>query len=320
MTTVAVLMGGPSAEHEISLKSGQGIAAALGRRAHRVLAVSIPQALSVKEAEAFVRCQLEALKPEVVFIALHGTFGEDGTIQQLCEALQLPYTGSDPAASRAGMDKIAAKQLFERAGLRVPRAQTLDLAMSPGVAHVDVEALAYPLVVKPASQGSSFGVSLVREPQMLAAALEEAARYGSRLLIEEFIAGRELTVGVLNDEALPVVEIRSPHAFFDFGAKYTPGATEYLVPAPLDPAMAKTVQAAGVAAHRALGCRHVSRTDLILNAQGEPVVLEVNTVPGFTPTSLLPKAAAQAGISYDALCDQLVLMALHHHTPLASAS
>lgn len=319
MTTVAVLMGGPSAEHDISLKSGQGIAAALTRRGYGVTEVVVPRDGSIDTAAAFVRRELLRLKPEAVFIALHGTFGEDGTTQQLCEALQVPYTGSDAAASRLGMDKVTAKQAFARAGLRVPRAQVLEVpANQPLLRAPALKGMAYPVVVKPVAQGSSFGVSLVGGASDWGPAVAEAARYGPRVLVEECIAGRELTVGVLNDEALPVVEIRSSHTFFDFGAKYTPGVTEYLVPAPLDLGVARAVQAAGLAAHRAIGCRHFSRTDIILNIRQQPVVLEVNTVPGFTPTSLLPKAAACAGISYDVLCDQLVLMALSHHTPLAS--
>jgi D-alanine-D-alanine ligase len=168
---------------------------------------------------------------------------------------------------------------------------------------------AYPLVVKPVSQGSSLGVSVVRRPEDLAAAIAEARRYGGGVLVEEFIRGREVTVGILGDAALPVVEIRPRHPFFDFAAKYTAGETEYLVPAPLSEGVTKAVQAAGLTAHRALGCRHLSRVDIMLNEEDAPVVLEVNTIPGFTPTSLLPKAAARAGLSYEDVCEQLVLMA-----------
>jgi len=163
--------------------------------------------------------------------------------------------------------------------------------------------------VKPTHQGSSIGVSLVRRPEELPAALAAAGRYGPQVLIETFVEGDEVTVGVLGDEPLPVIGIRPTRPFFDFTAKYTVGATEYLVPVPLPPATARRVQAAGLAAHRALGCRHLSRADLILRRDGVPVLLEVNTVPGFTPTSLVPKAAACAGVSYEDLCERLVLMA-----------
>lgn len=304
---VAVLMGGPSGEHDVSLRSGRGAVEALARRGWTVEPIVIPQAGTVEEACAFTRRALRDAAPDVAFIALHGPFGEDGTIQGLCEDLRLAYTGSTARTSRLGMDKVASKHRFEAAGLRVPRGHVVDRAAS----SPDVEGLAYPLVVKPTGQGSSLGVSIVTHQEELPAALDTAGRYGGRILIEEFVAGRELTVGVLGDEPLPIVEVRPGHPFFDYTAKYTAGLTEYLVPAPLAPELAATVQAAGLSAHRALGCRHFSRTDLILRDDGVPVILEVNTIPGLTPTSLLPKAAACVHLSYDALCEQIVMMALH---------
>ncbi|MBI4342727.1 MAG: D-alanine--D-alanine ligase, partial [Candidatus Omnitrophica bacterium] len=219
----------------------------------------------------------------------------------------LAYTGSDARASRLGMDKIASRRRFEAAGLRVPRWRVIELAQSSAV----IRGFSYPLVVKPSDQGSSLGVSVVRHEAQLQPAIEQAAAFNAPVLIEEFVAGREVTAGVLGDEPLPVVEIHPHHAFFDFAAKYTAGETDYLVPAPLPEDLAAQVQAAGMAAHRALGCRHLSRTDIIVRPDGTPVVLEVNTIPGFTPTSLVPKAAACAGISYDELCERLVLMAIH---------
>ena len=300
-------MGGPSGEHDVSLRSGRGIADALARRRFAVQPLIIPRDLTSASACEVTSDALRQASPEAVFIALHGTFGEDGAVQQVCESLHLPFTGSAAAASRLGMDKIASRRRFVEAGLAVPRWQTMYLAAeAPQQIRIP-----YPLVVKPVGQGSSLGVSIVRREAELPAALEEAGRYGATVLIEAFVEGREITVGVVGDEALPVIEIRSSHTFFDYAAKYTAGATEYLVPAPLEPAAAKTAQAAGLAAHRALGCRHFSRADLILDRNQVPVVLEVNTIPGFTPTSLLPKAAACAGISYDDLCEQLILMALH---------
>jgi len=312
---VAVLMGGPSGEHEVSLKSGHGVVEALTRRRWPVQPVIIPKACAVDEACETARCALLASGADVAFLALHGPFGEDGTIQSLCEALHLAYTGSTARASRLGIDKAASRKRFAAAGLAVPRWELLDGSAQP----VRVTRCAYPLVVKPVSQGSSLGVSIVREEAQLPAAFAEAGRYGPRILIEEFVAGREVTVGVLGDEPLPVVEIRPTHPFFDYTAKYTPGATDYLVPAPLPPDLAASVQAAGLAAHRALGCRHLSRTDLILRPDGVPVVLEVNTIPGLTPTSLLPKAAACVHLGYDELCEQLLLMAAHG-MPHAAAS
>jgi D-alanine--D-alanine ligase len=307
---VAVLMGGPSEEHAISLKSGHGVDEALSRQGHRVHPVEIPQAIGVEEATATARLALQQLAPDVVFIALHGRFGEDGLIQQLCEELHLAYVGSGPQASRLGMDKIASRRRFEQAGLVVPRWRVL--VPSAGEPLDEAPGWSYPLVVKPSGQGSSLGVSIVPEPGALAAAVDSAAQFDSRVLIEEFIRGREVTAGILGDQPLPVVEIRPRAGFFDYRAKYTSGLTEYLVPAPLPSSAARATQAAGLAAHRALGCRHLSRADLILREDGVPVLLEVNTIPGFTPTSLLPKAAACAGIGYDALCEQLILMACPH--------
>jgi len=309
---VAVLMGGPSEEHAISLKSGEGVTAALRRRQWPVEPVVIPKTLSVRAAGDFVRRALKHAGAEAAFIALHGTFGEDGTIQQLCEDLHLAYTGSDAKASRLGMDKIASRRRFEETGLPVPRWRAIDCAAGERPSRVD--GLAFPLVVKPACQGSSLGVSIVRRPNALVEAVTAAARYDAQVIVEEWVDGRELTVGILGEHALPVIEIRAPNGFFDFTAKYTPGATEYLVPAPLPPEVAQLVQTIGLMAHRAVGCRHLSRADLILSKERVPVLLEVNTIPGFTPTSLLPKSAACVGVSYDELCEQLVLMA---HAPAA---
>ena len=309
---VAVLMGGPSGEHEISLKSGHGVAEALMGRGWSVEPVVIPQATSLAAAGEFVKGALRQCRADVAFIALHGSFGEDGTIQRICEELRIAYTGSNPQASSLGMDKVASRRRFEEAGLAIPRWHLIEMNAARPTAAIAkrLKRLSRPLVVKPTQQGSSLGVSIVRQDHELQPALEEAARYGRHILIEEFVSGREMTVGVLGEEPLPIVEIRPSQPFFDFAAKYTAGLTEYVVPAPLRPSVAATVQAAGAAAHRALGCRHLSRADIILTPQGVPVVLEVNTIPGFTPTSLLPKAAACAGLSYEELCEQLVTMAL----------
>ncbi len=300
---VAVLMGGPSEEHDVSLKSGDGVAAALRVRGMTALPIIVPRG-TVEQAASAARTALQQAAPEVAFIALHGRFGEDGTVQALCESLHLPYTGSDAQASRIGMDKIASRERFLAAGLRVPRWRT---AGKPEARAG--QGMAYPLVVKPSDQGSSIGVTMVVQPEDLPSAICLAQQYGKTVLIEEFVQGRELTVGMLGEEALPVVEIRPKHRFFDFSAKYTTGMTEYDVPAKLPAAVASTVQAAGKAAHAAIGCRHLSRTDVILTDAGVPVILEVNTIPGFTPTSLLPKAAACRGISYDEVCERLVRMA-----------
>ena len=304
---VAVLMGGPSGEHDISLKSGHGIVEALTRRGWSVTPVTIPRFLSVEAACDMTRKSMLSTGTDAVFLALHGPFGEDGTVQELSEKMHLAYTGSNAHTSRIGMDKVASKKRFQDAGLTVPQGVVIDWARHPKVP----DGVMLPVVVKPAGQGSSLGVSIIRTQEGLEPAIQEAARHDPRVLIETFIQGRELTVGVFGDEALPIVEVRPHHQFFDFASKYTAGMTDYLVPAPVPPEVASAVQAVGLKAHRALGCRHLSRTDLILTEEGVPVVLEINTIPGFTPTSLVPKAAGCLGISYDELCEQLLMMAWH---------
>ena len=230
MIRVAVLMGGPSEEHEVSLKSGHGAMEALRQRGYAVEPVVIPRRITGDEACTLVRHAIHRQETDVVFIALHGTFGEDGTIQQLCESLHVAYTGSDTSASRLGMDKIASRQRFVDAGLDVPRWRLVN----PGeIDHAPIRGLQYPLVVKPSAQGSSIGVSLVRRASDLGAAVREAARHGAQVLVEEFIPGRELTVSVLGDDVLPVVEVIPKRAFFDFTSKYTAGMTEYRGPAVL---------------------------------------------------------------------------------------
>ncbi len=313
---VVVLMGGPSEEHDISLKSGHGAAHALQQRGFHVESVAIPRHLSVEDAASWTRAAIQRAGADVVFIALHGAFGEDGTIQQVCEELHVAYTGSDAAASRLGMDKIASRQRFIQAGLDVPRWR----ALPSGSRELDwLDGWRFPLVVKPSAQGSSIGVSVVHDRNALPAALEEAGRHGTTVLIEAFVKGRELTVGVLGEQALPIVEVIPKTTFFDFTAKYTVGMTEYHVPAVLDEPLVRRVQDAGLRAHQATGCRHFSRTDLILDASQRPVILEVNTIPGLTPTSLLPKAASCLGLSYETLCEQLVQMAWHGSSHLVRA-
>ena len=303
---LVVLMGGPSSEYAISLKSGQGVVEALLRRGWQPKPLVIPQDLSIDDALDWTREALAHFDVDVIFLALHGTFGEDGTIQQLCEELQVAYTGSDVTASRLGIDKVASRQRFIDAGLQVPQWQ----AVVPGSGTVvDVGRLRCPLIVKPSNQGSSIGVSKVMRLRDLGMALHHAGRYSKTVIVEEYIPGREVTVSVLGKRALPVVEIVPKHAWFDFSSKYTTGLTDYHVPADLPPAASRAVQQAGLCAHQAIGARHFSRADMILSQAQIPVVLEVNTIPGFTPTSLVPKAAASMGISYDELCEQLVEMA-----------
>ncbi len=285
---VAVLLGGPSAEREVSLKSGEAVAAALRRVGHTVHAVDVTAA----------RLPPLPAGVEVVFIALHGAYGEDGGVQAELTGLGLPYTGSDARASRLAFDKALTKQEALRLDLPTAPFEVLE----PGAATT----LPLPVVVKPLCQGSSIGVHRVDRPEDWAAALADAAAAEGRALVERYIPGRELTVGVLDELVLPAVEIEAPEGWYDFQAKYTRGACRYQVPAPLAPALAA---AAGALARRAfdgLGCRGVARVDFRLDPEGALWLLEVNTIPGFTETSLLPKAAAAAGLTFEALCERLL--------------
>lgn len=245
---------------------------------------------------------------DVVLIALHGPWGEDGKIQGMLDILGLPYTGSGVLASSLAMDKVMAKIVLAASGLEVPRGAAVGRADDPRAGEVPL-----PAFVKPVQQGSSVGSGIVERSDQLEAAIAEALRYDDRALVEERAIGRELTVAIIgNDElqALPVIEIVTTHAFFDYRAKYDSGESEEIVPAPIPDAVARRAQEIGLRAHQALGCRGLSRTDLIWTADDRMVVLEVNTIPGMTANSLVPKAARAAGISFESLIEKLLGWAL----------
>ncbi|MGD0060539.1 MAG: D-alanine--D-alanine ligase [Verrucomicrobiia bacterium] len=293
---IAVLMGGPSAEREVSLRSGTAVANALTVTGAKVVPMDIQDATFTIPADV-----------DVAFLVLHGTFGEDGALQRILEGRGIAYTGSGPAASALAFDKVAAKQSFLDAGIPTPAYEAFENAqpIRPRLAR-----LGFPVVVKPSRQGSSVGISIVHQEAGLLEAYQVAGRYDSRLLVEQFIAGRELTVGILDGRALPVVEIRPKHDFFTYEAKYTKGETDYLVPAAVDKNVEYQAKTLALRAHDCLGCRDYSRVDLMLSQNGELFVLEVNTIPGFTETSLLPKAARASGIEFPDLCARLVQLAL----------
>ena len=288
------MLGGPSAEREVSLRSGAQVAKALRSLGHQVHEVD-PQTEEWRLPEG----------TEVVFLALHGTYGEDGTVQQRLEELRVAYTGCDPEASRIGFDKYLTKQRCVEAA--VPTARFL---------LVDTATVSWPMgwnppvVLKPVRQGSSVGLQFVERVSDWSQALAEAMRYDTQVLMEEKIAGRECTVGILADQPLPIVEVRPKTGVYDYQTKYTAGTTEYFCPAPFDEATTARVQAAALGAFKAIGGRDYSRVDVIVRPGGEPVVLEVNTLPGMTETSLLPKAAAAAGIGYAELCQRMVELAV----------
>lgn len=328
---IAVLMGGTSAEREVSLASGLGIVKALREKGHEVWAVDTARGFVAQEQEpqllpegvhAAPPSDVEgALEPialaevrqirdaDVAFLALHGGAGEDGTIQALLELMKVRYTGSGPLGSGIAMDKDVSKRLLRDAQVptlpwRVARAP--DFRYDPDIIE---DLIGYPTVVKPSRQGSSVGLTVVHDPGDLEAAVREAAKYDSEVMIERYAKGRELTVGILGDQALPPVEIKPKKGIYDYHSKYTPGMTEYLCPAPLDEELVAQMQAYALRAFKVLKLRGYARIDFIL-AKEQLFCLEANTLPGMTATSLLPKAAAAVGVTYPELCERIVRLAV----------
>ncbi len=308
---VAVLMGGTSREREVSLTSGHAVCEALCARGHTVTPLELDTD------------RLPALRPlgvEVAFIALHGRFGEDGGVQRACAAQGIAYTGSDARASARAFDKALARALFARAGLAIPPGTVLPQPLDLEAARAAMARFGPRVVLKPACEGSSIGVHLVEDERGLRRALEALAVIGQPVLVERFIPGREMTLAVLGDRVLAPVETITRRALFDYVAKYDPHAdTRYVVDPPLERTAARRLAEAAWRAHTVLGCRSVSRVDLRLNPDGEAVVLEVNTIPGMTARSLLPKAAAACGIDFPTLCERLLLDAFAPRTPTAPA-
>ena len=298
--SVAVLMGGPSSEREVSLRSGRAAAIALGGLGHDVAEIDLHR----DDGD-----ELLGVKADVAFLALHGRFGEDGEIQRLLEKKRLPYTGSGPVASRLAMDKLESKRLFIKAGIDTPAYQVLTRGDGPEELEACARSLGFPLVIKPRAEGSSVGVSVHRDRSRLSEGLELATRSGRTALMERFVEGREMTVGILDDRPLPVIELRNQRDCFDYAAKYQDAATQVIV----DPALPQrdrvALQMTALRSHRALGCEGATRVDLFLTAMHEIQVLEVNTIPGLTERSLLPRAARAAGMQYDDLCDHMIRMA-----------
>ncbi|MDD5281174.1 MAG: D-alanine--D-alanine ligase [Candidatus Omnitrophica bacterium] len=300
---VGVLMGGPSSERDISFKSGKAVLCALKECGIEAMGIDIV----TDSKEENIRL-LNNYNLDCAFIALHGRFGEDGSIQEILEKMDLPYTGSGVKASRLAMDKIGALNIFKAGKLYVPRSQFLEKALYKKNRKFNNN-LGFPVVVKPANHGSSIGLSIVEFEQEIPASIDLAFQFDERIVIEEYISGRELTVGVLDEKALPVIEIVPKHKFFDFEAKYQVGLTDYIIPASLSPQIAENVQQAALEAHKLLGCFGCSRTDIILSQDDIPFVLEINTIPGMTATSLLPKAARVLGIDFNHLCLKLLELA-----------
>ena len=298
---IGVLMAGPSSEKKISLKSGHAVLAALKKSGF----AAVPVIIKTDGVEENIHL-LKFKKIDCAFIALHGRFGEDGGIQKILSSLKIPYTGSGVRASRLAMDKVASRKIFQKHGLKVPRYKVLSRDSCSGF---DCAKLNLPLVVKPATHGSSIGLSIVGKLKDIPASIELAFRFDKKIIIEEYIKGRELTVGILGEKAMPVIEIVPKHAFFDYQAKYQKGLTRYVVPARLTLPITRRLKEAALAAHKLLGCFGCSRVDIILDERNRPFILEVNTIPGLTATSLLPKAAKKSGISFTGLCLKLIRLA-----------
>jgi D-alanine-D-alanine ligase len=296
---VGVLMGGPSAEREVSLNTGKGVLAALVERGWDAVGIDWTPGSDVVAL-------LRGATIDIVWNALHGTLGEDGAIQGLMECIGVPYTGSGVLASALAMDKVRSKKLFEAAG--VLTAPWRVLAADEGGAAVTAAAAqwGWPIVVKPSCEGSSVGVSIVHAADAADAAVALARRHHGEVLLEKFIPGQEIDVGVLAGRVLGHVEIRPAKEFYDYEAKYLRKDTQYLLPAPVTPAVDAALGRAALAAFHALGCAGYARVDFRVDPEGRVHILEVNTLPGMTATSLLPKLAAHAGIPYGDLCEQIL--------------
>ncbi|MBU1996609.1 MAG: UDP-N-acetylmuramate--L-alanine ligase [Candidatus Omnitrophica bacterium] len=294
---VGVLMGGYSNEREISLKSGKAILKALKAEGCRAVGIDIVDRDVDKIMDVILSEQIDT-----AFIALHGKLGEDGVIQTLLEKIGIPYTGSGIRASKLAINKIHTQKSLEVSGLYVPSYRAVNKNHYEGIDNLISRFSKFPVVVKPATEGSSIGVTIARDKSELEVALDIAWQYSDELLIEEFIKGREMTVGILDDRPLPVIEIIAKNEFFDFEAKYQKGKTDYIVPAVIPNYMSLRLQNIALRAHRALGCKGLSRVDFIVDNKNVPYVLEVNTIPGFTETSLLPRAAEAIGINFNQLC------------------
>jgi D-alanine-D-alanine ligase len=298
---VGVLYGGISAERAVSLRSGEAVALALRQAGYPV------ELLDIRDVPLG---ELAGPRLDAAFNLLHGTFGEDGGIQSVLDVLHVPYTGSGACASHLAMDKAEAKSRFQAEGVPTPEGLVLEADWPEDRQIAAARSFGFPMVVKPVSNGSSVGVSVVTSEEHLGFALRKAFRHEERVLAEAFIDGRELTVGILDDRPLPIIELLYDASHFTYEVKYTPGAATHVISPRLPAGVAECVQEAALTAHRCLGCRGATRVDLRLGGDGQPMVLEINTIPGMTATSLLPDAARAVGISFPELCERILDEAL----------
>lgn len=316
---IAVLMGGVSSEREVSLASGKEVARALREVGHQVVEIDLRDELGTSHANVpstnnkaladFVSSP-DLASSEVIFIAMHGGAGEDGTVQALLDVMGKPYTGSGMLASALAMDKILAKRVFEQAGIRTPLWRGVEKASLGSVENAIAELGGLPVVTKPRNQGSTIGISIVKDETKLKPGVESALKYSPDVLVEKYIAGREITVGILGNNALPVIEIAADKGFYDYECKYTRGKSKYIVPARIPEKQSKEAQEIALMAYRVLGCKDFARVDFRLSREGELQCLEVNTVPGMTGTSLVPMAARAKGMPFPQLVDEICRLAL----------
>jgi len=298
---VAVLAGGISRERQISLKSGKCVAEALEKAGVNVTISDIkPDSLDILDDDSI----------DVFFLALHGTFGEDGTLQQILESKNLIYTGSDSKSSRLAFDKWESKKIFTQAGVRMPDSILFDPAKKTAALEKQIRRLGKKFVVKPLREGSTIGITIESDPVSAAAAAQKCSAQFGDCMIEAFVGGREITAGIVGKHVLPIIEIRPPAGFYDFHAKYITDKTQYIFDSINSTALVDEINKSALACFNSLGCRGAARVDFIIGDDGKPYVLEINTIPGMTSHSLLPKAAAKIGISMSRLCLKIVELAL----------
>ena len=302
--TIGVLMGGYSSEREISLRSGQAVAEALSQEGYRVLGLDI-----TTDDTAKINQQIQDASINVAFIALHGRLGEDGVIQGILEKLDIPYTGSGVRSSQMAFNKILTQKALKTAGLPVPSHYCITDGRTVDFKTAWAQIKSTPLVVKSACEGSSIGVHIVRHPSEWEPAFKNALSYGPQIIVEQFIKGREFTAGIFDREPLSLVEIVPKSNFFSFTAKYQKGATQYICPADIPAELTRTIKEISLKAYETLGCEGFARVDVRVDDDQHPYILEINTIPGFTGTSLFPKAALEAGYSFVQVCEKLLDLA-----------
>jgi D-alanine-D-alanine ligase len=292
---IGVLLGGFSSERKVSLKSGRAVVKALRGLGHPVKVIDVRSPNIIKSLKGI----------DFAFIVLHGKFGEDGTVQRILEKQHIPYTGPRPKASQSCFDKAITKQVLTRH--KIPTALYIKLCILHPVSCIPLD---FPLVIKPCREGSSVGISIAHNDRELKAGLKKAAKYDSAIILEQFIKGREVTVGILGQTPLPLVEVRPKQGFYSFKAKYQDKTTEYIVRPRFPAKVVRQIQNTALKAYKALGCSGLSRVDLIYSPGKGPFVLEINTIPGMTERSLLPKAARAVGIEFPQLCEKIILLAV----------